>query len=232
MTTTYTPRLKPHQFRREVRDYIRLLAQQMGIKLRIANRRYGLVLRDLDILITCNISLQSSTPRYTKFDLLDLHTTALSRELVPVHIWDNDWDEQPDTVKFLIHSHIETACDLLGRAYKPCITGEGDIEWSKIYVDPEYGILVLYDPVLTGPVNFSKYFGPLDNSTEANFRALDITLPNDFGCGIFLHSAADEVIPGLPKQRNVNSELPGMVPAYDSGTTAYILKSRLNTIST
>jgi hypothetical protein len=222
MTTSYTPRLKPHQFRREVSEYIRQLAQQMGIKLRIANRRYGLVLRDLDILITCNISLQSSTPRYTKFDLLDLHTEAHSHELVPVHIWDDDWDEQPDTVKFLIHSHIETACDLLSREYKPCITGEDNIEWSKIYVDPDDdGILELYAPVLIGPVHFSRYLSTLIESTGEKFSGLDITLPNDFGCDTFLRLVADEVICGLPMARDVTSALPGMTPTYDSGSTTY-----------
>ena len=195
----------------------------MGIKLRIANRKYGLVLLDLDILITCNMSLQCNPPRYTKFDLLDSHTAAYGHELVPIHIWDDDWDERPDTVKFLIHSHIETACGLLGRAYKPCITGEDSIAWSKIYVDPDdNGILKLYDPVLTGPVNFSKYFGTLVESTDEKFSGLDITLPNDFGCGAFLRRVADEIIPGLPMQRNVNGDLPGMVPSYDSGSTTYI----------
>lgn len=223
MTTPYTPRLKPHQFRREVSGYIRQLAQQMGIKLRIANRKYGLVLLDLDILITCNMSLQRKLPGYTKFDLLEAHTAAHGHELVPIHIWDDDWDEQPDTVKFLIHSHIETACDLLGWAYTSCITGEDNIEWSKIYVDPDdNGILELYAPVLTGPVNFSKYFGTLIDSTDEKCSGLDITLPNDLGCGTFLHLVADEVIPGFPKLRNVTSALPGMTPTYDSGSTTYV----------
>ena len=206
----------------------------MGIKLRIANRRYGLVLLDLDILITCNMSLQCKPPGYTKFDLLDSHAVALGRELVPIHIWDDDWDERPDTVKFLIHSQIETACDLLGRAYKSCITGTGDdnIVWSEIYVEPDDDVILAFHvPVLTGPVNFSKYFGELDKSTDAIRNRLYITLPNDLGCGIFLHSVADEVIPGFPRLRDVHSTLPGMTPAYDSGLTTYAFYSQ-NVIET
>ena len=221
MTTPYAPRLKPHQFRREVSEYIRQLAQQMGIKLRIANRKYGLVLLDLDILITCNMSLQCKPPRYTKFDLLDSHTAAHGHELVPIHIWDDDWDERSDTVKFLIHSHIETACDLLGRAYKPCITGEGNMVWPQWYIDDD-GILVIDDIELKGPVNFSEDFISLFVFAKAKYCGMRITLPNDFGCETFLHLVADEVIPGLPMPRNVISALPGMKPAYDSGSTTYI----------
>lgn len=71
-------------------------------------------------------------------------------------------------------------------------------------------------------MNFSKYFGTLVESTDEKCSGLDITLPNDFGCGALLRRVADEIIPGLPMQRNVNSNLPGMVPSYDSGSTTYI----------